>query len=139
MPDDTKHDPAMCLPVREIFARIGDKWTLVVLGTLSTRRLRFKDLHRAVGSISQRMLVVTLRSLERDGLMMRHVYPTVPPRVEYELSERGISLLATLQPIGGWVIENQAAIEASRERFDRAASADELELEPVPALMLTKT
>jgi DNA-binding HxlR family transcriptional regulator len=137
MPETTKHDPAMCLPVREIFARIGDKWTLVVLGTLSTRRLRFKDLHRAVGSISQRMLVVTLRSLERDGLMVRHVYPTVPPRVEYELSERGVSLLATLRPIGGWVIENQAAIEASREKYDREASADELELEPVA--MLTKT
>jgi DNA-binding HxlR family transcriptional regulator len=150
MPDETKHDPAMCLPVREIFARIGDKWTLVVLGTLAMKRLRFKDLHRAVGNISQRMLVVTLRNLERDGLMVRHVYPTVPPRVDYELSPRGVSLLQTLRPIGGWVIENQASIEAARERYDREAEAqaepgteEELELplpgKPAPSALLTKT
>lgn len=139
MLDDTPHDPSMCLPVREIFARIGDKWTLVVLGTLGAKRLRFKDLHRAVGNISQRMLVVTLRNLERDGLLARHVYPTVPPRVDYELSERGLSLLAALRPIGGWVVENQAAIEASREHYDRVANRDELEPELASVAMLTKT
>ena len=83
------------------------------------------------------MLLVTLRTLERDGLMVRHVYPTEPPRVEYELSSRGVSLLQTLRPIGGWVIENQSAIEASRAHYDREATAGELELAPVA--MLTKT
>jgi DNA-binding HxlR family transcriptional regulator len=80
--------------------------------------MRFKDLHRSIEGISQRMLVVTLRNLERDGLMMRMVYPSVPPRVEYEISERGRSLKATLEPVAAWVALNRNDIEESRRRFD---------------------
>jgi DNA-binding HxlR family transcriptional regulator len=115
---DVEHRPEDCRPVAQILGRVGDKWTGLLLGALGERRMRFKALHRAVGGISQRMLTVTLRNLERDGLLVRTVYPTVPPRVEYELSDRGRSLKAVLQPIGEWVKANQEAIEASRRRFD---------------------
>ncbi|MPZ39142.1 MAG: transcriptional regulator [Rhizobiales bacterium] len=110
--------PEDCEPIREILARVGDKWTAVILATLGDRRMRFKDLHRAIDRISQRMLVVTLRNLERDGLMVRTVYPTVPPRVEYELSDRGRSLRQILEPVGAWVLAHQQAIEESRRCFD---------------------
>ena len=104
--------------VREMLARLGDKWTAVLLAVLGDRCMRFKDLHRSIDGISQRMLVVTLRNLERDGLMTRMVYPTVPPRVEYEISERGRSFKETLEPIAAWVVANRQNIEASRLRFD---------------------
>ncbi|MBX9587962.1 MAG: helix-turn-helix transcriptional regulator [Hyphomonadaceae bacterium] len=75
--------------------------------------MRFNELHRSVSGISQRMLTVTLRNLERDGFLMRTVYPTVPPRVEYELSDRGRSLREVLTPLGDWVAAHEAAIAAS--------------------------
>jgi DNA-binding HxlR family transcriptional regulator len=103
---------------RELHGRLGDRWTAVLLEVLGDRCMRFKDLHRSIEGISQRMLVVTLRNLERDGLMMRMVYPSVPPRVEYEISERGRSLKATLEPVAAWVALNRNDIEESRRRFD---------------------
>jgi DNA-binding HxlR family transcriptional regulator len=103
---------------RELHARLGDRWTAALLEVLGDRCMRFKDLHRSIDGISQRMLVVTLRNLERDGLMMRMVYPSVPPRVEYEISERGRSLKATLEPVAEWVALNRNDIEESRRRFD---------------------
>lgn len=106
-----------CRKVGRILARVGDKWTILLLTALGERRMRFKELHRAVEGISQRMLTVTLRHLEQDGIITRTVYPTIPPRVEYELSERGHSLLLALRPIGTWVLENQDKIEESREHF----------------------
>lgn len=109
--DDYQH-------VREILSRVGDKWTFVILAALRERCMRFNDLHRAIDGISQRMLVVTLRHLERDGFVARTVYPTVPPRVEYELSERGRSLRDVLQPVEAWTWENLPTIEESRRRFD---------------------
>jgi DNA-binding HxlR family transcriptional regulator len=83
---------------------------------LGDRRMRFMELHRAINGISERMLTVTLRNLERDGVLIRTVYPTIPPRVEYELSERGRSLKLALAPIGNWVLENQTEIEEAHER-----------------------
>jgi len=116
-----QHLPSDCRPIGEILSRVGDKWTVLLLAVLGDGTMRFKDLHRAIGGISQRMLTVTLRNLERDGLLVRTVYPTIPPRVDYCLSERGRSLKDALAPIGQWVLEHQAGIEASRREFDAAA------------------
>ena len=116
MSDEPVHLPADCRRLGDILARVGDKWTILLLAALGERRMRFKDLHRAVGGISQRMLTVTLRNLEQDGILTRTVYPTIPPRVEYELSDRGRSLKLALAPIGTWVMENQADIELARAR-----------------------
>jgi DNA-binding HxlR family transcriptional regulator len=98
---------ANCRRVGDFLARAGDKWTILLLMALGDRRMRFGELHRAINGISQRMLAVTLRNLEHDGVLIRTVYPTIPPRVEYELSDRGRSLKLALVPIGKWVIENQ--------------------------------
>jgi DNA-binding HxlR family transcriptional regulator len=109
--------PADCRRAKDILARVSDKWTILLLMVLGDRRMRFTELHRAINGISERMLTVTLRNLEHDGILIRTVYRTIPPRVEYELSERGRSLKLALAPIGRWVIENQTEIEAARERF----------------------
>ena len=119
-----------CRRVADILARVGDKWTILVLMAIGGRRVRFGELHRAINGISQRMLTVTLRNLERDGIVTRTVYPTIPPRVEYELSERGRSFKLALAPIGKWVVGNQTDIEEARERVreqipsDRAVAPD---------------
>lgn len=115
--------PEDCETIREILARVGDKWVAVILAVLGNRRLRFKDLHRAGNGISQRMLSVSLRNLERDGLLVRTAHPVVPPHVEYELSDLGRSLREVLGPVGAWVMAHRQAIEAARERFDRARSS----------------
>lgn len=113
--------PIDCESVHEIFARIGDKWTIAIVAVLGDKRMRFKNLHRAVGGVSQRVLTACLRNLERDGLMVRTAYLTVPPRVEYELSDRGRSLRDTLEPVGAWVQAHWPGIEESRRRFDLEA------------------
>lgn len=118
MDRNSSNYPKDCIRIRETLGLIGDKWTILTLAALSDQRLRFKDLHRAVGGVSQRMLTVTLRALERDGLVVRMVYPEVPPRVEYELSKRGRSLKEALEPIGMWILANQDDIEESRQHFD---------------------
>ena len=110
-------------PIHDILARLGDKWTTAVLEELGNERMRMKELHCAIKGISQRMLIVTLRNLERDGMIMRTVHATIPPRVEYELSELGRALRGVLEPFGAWVLANQRTIEESRRRFDRAAQA----------------
>lgn len=116
-----EHSPETCKPVGEILSRFGDKWTIAVLSALGDRRMRFGELHRAIDGISQRMLTVTVRSLERDGFLSRTVHPTIPPRVEYELSDLGRSLKHALAPFGAWVSDNQEDIEASRRQFDQKA------------------
>jgi DNA-binding HxlR family transcriptional regulator len=112
------HVPEDCRAVSEVLARVGDKWTVLVVGTLGDGQKRFGELRRALGSISQRMLTLTLRGLERDGLVTRTVFPTVPPRVEYELTKLGHSLLKPVNGLGLWARENRAAIETARKRFD---------------------
>jgi DNA-binding HxlR family transcriptional regulator len=91
---------------------------------IGERRMRFGELHRAINGISQRMLTVTLRNLEHDGILIRTVYPTIPPRVEYELSDRGRSLKLALAPIGKWVMENQTDIEEAHERVREQIPGD---------------
>jgi DNA-binding HxlR family transcriptional regulator len=130
MTPESQHPLSDCHRVGDILARIGDKWTILLLMALGDQRMRFGELNRAINGISQRMLTVTLRNLEHDGILIRTVYPTIPPRVEYELSDRGRSLKLALAPIGKWVMENRADIEETRERVkeqvrgDRAVAPD---------------
>ncbi|HXP30892.1 MAG TPA: helix-turn-helix domain-containing protein [Stellaceae bacterium] len=107
----------------EVLARVGDKWTVLVVSVLGDGRKRFNEIRRALGSISQRMLTLTLRGLERDGLVTRTVFPTIPPRVEYELTKLGRSLLAPVSGLGMWARQNRSAIQEARRRFDRTADA----------------
>jgi DNA-binding HxlR family transcriptional regulator len=115
MTTEPQHLLSDCRRVGDILARVGDKWTILLLMAIGDRRMRFGELHRAIDGISQRMLTVTLRNLEHDGILIRTAYPTIPPRVEYELSDRGRSLKLALAPIGQWVMENRTGIEESRE------------------------
>jgi DNA-binding HxlR family transcriptional regulator len=109
--------------VSEVLARVGDKWTVLVVGTLGDGPKRFNEIRRALGSISQRMLTLTLRALERDGLVTRTVFPTIPPRVEYALTKLGHSLLEPVSSLGLWARQNRSAIAAARQRFDAATHA----------------
>jgi DNA-binding HxlR family transcriptional regulator len=117
------HVPEDCRAVSEVLARIGDKWTVLVVTVLGSSPKRFNEIRRGLGSISQRMLTLTLRGLERDGLATRTVYPTVPPRVEYELTKLGHSLLEPVSCLGLWARQNRAAIHEARRRFDAAGRA----------------
>jgi DNA-binding HxlR family transcriptional regulator len=108
-----------CRAVSEVLARVGDKWTVLVVSTLGDGPKRFNELRRALGSISQRMLTLTLKALERDGLVTRTVFPTIPPRVDYELTKLGHSLLAPVSALGLWARQNQPTIQDARRRFDR--------------------
>ena len=111
-------------PIRNILARLGDKWSLLVLYTLSqTERMRFGDLRRAVPDISQKMLTVTLRTLEEDGYVTRTIYPEVPPRVEYALTERAGSLLPHINALIEWALENKDSIMADRKTFKDSPGA----------------
>ncbi len=114
------NDPEDCRAVSEVLSRVGDKWTVLVVGVLGDGSKRFSEIRRALGSISQRMLTLTLRGLERDGLVTRTVTPTIPPRVDYELTGLGRSLLGPVNGIGLWARQNRAAIEQARQRFDAA-------------------
>lgn len=108
-------------PVRDVVARIGDKWSMLVLLTLGSRGcLRFSELRRVITDISQRMLTVTLRDLERDGLVLRRYYPQVPPRVEYELTPLGHSLLEPLRTLVAWASASRGQVLEARQRFDEA-------------------
>jgi DNA-binding HxlR family transcriptional regulator len=114
------HVPEDCRAVSEILARVGDKWTILVVGVLGDGPKRFNEIRRALGSISQRMLTLTLRGLERDGLVTRTVFPTIPPRVDYELTKLGRSLLEPVSGLGLWARQNRTAIQNARQRFDAA-------------------
>jgi DNA-binding HxlR family transcriptional regulator len=108
--------------LHELLGKVGDKWsilTVVVLSRSPGRRARFSGLRKQLEGISQRMLTTTLRDLERDGFVTREVFPEVPPRVEYELTPLGASLLGSLEPFVQWIIENLGVVEAARETFDK--------------------
>ena len=115
------HVPEDCRAVSEVLACVGDKWTILVVVVLGDGPKRFNEIRRSLGSISQRMLTLTLRGLERDGLATRTVYPSVPPRVEYELTRLGRSLLEPVSGLGAWARQNRAAIQEARVRFDNTA------------------
>jgi len=110
--------PADCRAISDVLARIGDIWSVLVVTRLGGAPLRFNALRRSIGGISQRMLTLTLRGLERDGLIRRTVFPTVPPRVEYALTPLGRDLLEPVSALGTWALHNQAKIARARERFD---------------------
>jgi DNA-binding HxlR family transcriptional regulator len=117
----TLHVPEDCRAVSEVLARVGDKWTVLVVGVLGGGPKRFNEIRRNLGSISQRMLTLTLRGLERDGLVTRTVHPSIPPRVDYELTKLGRSLLEPVSAMGLWARQNREAIAVARRRFDAAA------------------
>ena len=106
-------------PTREVLDRVGDKWSVLVIVLLGQRTHRFSELHRAIEGISQRMLTLTVRALERDGLVKRTVYATVPPRVDYELTELGETLLVPLGALSAWANAHRGDIQAAREEHDR--------------------
>ena len=116
------HVPEDCRGISEVLARVGDKWSVLVVSTLGDGPKRFNELRRALGSISQRMLTLTLRGLERDGLVKRTVFPTIPPRVDYELTPLGCSLLTPVTELSTWARQNRPAIEKARQRFDSAGN-----------------
>lgn len=105
---------ARCKALGAVLDRIGDKWTIMVVGALSKGPMRFNALLRLIEGISHRMLTLTLRGLEQDGLIKRTVYPTVPPKVEYQLTEVGNSLIEPLNTLSSWAEKNQPTIEAAR-------------------------
>lgn len=121
-----------CRPVVEIMTRIGDKWSVLLLMLLGNGPKRFNEMRRLIGGISQRMLTLTLRGLERDGLVSRTVFASVPPRVDYALTELGHSLRQPITALGEWAYGHRPAIEQARDCFDQR-------LEPVAADPMSQT
>lgn len=111
-------DPRVLCPVRDVLDRLGDAWSVLVILRLGDGAMRFNALKRAVGAISQRMLTVTLRSLERDGLVTRTVFPTNPPQVEYALTELGASLAGPIGALADWAVTHRDRITSERRRYD---------------------
>ena len=121
MKQSTLHQTEPCRRISDILSRIGDKWSLLVIRQLGDGPLRFSEIKRSLGSISQKMLTATLRGLERDGFVTRTVFPTVPPRVDYELTSLGHDLLDPVRELADWALHNAERIERARKRFDEAA------------------
>jgi DNA-binding HxlR family transcriptional regulator len=111
----------VCRAVNSVLARVGDKWSVLIIVLLGDGKLRFNEIKRLVDGISQRMLTLTLRGLERDGLVKRTIFPTIPPRVEYELTELGRSLRCAVVPLGKWANAHVGDIHKARETFDKNA------------------
>ena len=116
------HDPnsSDCRAVSAILSRVGDKWSVLIVSRLGAGPLRFNELKRIIGGISQRMLTLTLRNLERDGLVTRTVTPSIPPRVDYALTDLGRDLLVPVTALGDWALRHQPTIAAARAAFDEA-------------------
>jgi DNA-binding HxlR family transcriptional regulator len=107
-----------CLAVREVLNRVGDKWSVLVVSHLRDGPKRFSELRRSIEGVSQRMLTLTLRGLERDGLVTRTVEPTIPPRVDYELTPLGRTLLEPVTALAQWAQECRGAIQEAQRRYD---------------------
>jgi DNA-binding HxlR family transcriptional regulator len=112
-----------CRPVAEILSRIGDKWSVMLVMELHLGTRRFSELRRTLHGISQKMLTTSLRGLERDGFITRTIYPTVPPKVEYQLTDLGRELATPVRALGEWAVANRDRVLEARERFDRAQDA----------------
>jgi DNA-binding HxlR family transcriptional regulator len=112
------HADGSCRAVASVLARVGDKWSVLVIMLLIDGPRRFNELKRMIGGISQRMLTLTLRGLERDGLVTRTVFPTIPPRVDYELTDLGRGLAEPVRALGQWAFEHLPEIERARTGFD---------------------
>lgn len=111
------HNP-VCQTISSLLQRIGDKWSVLVVSTLGSGSRRFNELRREIPSVSQRMLTLTLRNLERDGLVSRTVTPSIPPRVDYELTPLGRSLQGPIGQLQQWALDNVGAIHAAQARYD---------------------
>ena len=120
MKPSNNHETNDCRAVGDVLARIGDKWTVYIVRLLANGPMRFNEIRRAVPAISQRMLALTLRGLERDGLVTRTVTPSIPPRVDYELTSIGLTLTEPLKAVAIWAISNRDFVESSRAKFDLA-------------------
>src|SRR6201994_2451703 len=118
-PLSNAHEGGDCRAVASVLARVGDKWSVFVIMMLDDGPKRFNELKRMIGGISQRMLTLTLRGLERDGLITRTVFPTIPPRVDYEMTDLGRGLSKPVQALGQWAFEHKQEIEIARTRFDQ--------------------
>ena len=108
----------VCRTISTLLSRIGDKWTVLVVTTLADGSKRFNELRREIPTVSQRMLTLTLRNLERDGLVSRTVTPTIPPRVDYELTELGYSLQKPITGLAQWALDNVGAIHEAQAHYD---------------------
>ena len=117
------HLDSDCRGVASILARVGDKWSVFVIMLLGDGPRRFNEIKRMIAGISQWMLTLTLRGLERDGLVTRTVFPTIPPRVDYELTDLGRGLSQPVEALGKWAYDHQTEIEDARARFDRRNDA----------------
>ena len=111
--------PSDCRAISDVLSRVGDKWSVLVVSRLGGGTRRFNELRREIGGISQRMLTLTLRGLERDGLVARKIIPTSPPGVEYDLTALGRDLLQPVSALSAWAIRNQGKIAQSRVKFDK--------------------
>ena len=114
-------DTGDCRAISGVLQRIGDKWSVLIVSRLGVRPMRFNELKREIGGISQRMLTLTLRGLERDGLITRTIFATIPPRVDYELTALGRSLLEPVMGLSEWALKNIGRIETARTKFDGAS------------------
>ena len=119
-----KHVRSECLAVREVLNRVGNKWSVLIVALLGDGTKRFSELRRMIEGISQRMLTLTLKGLERDGLITRTVYPTIPPRVDYQLTKLGRGLLVPITGLANWAGENRQKIQDAREKYDARYSKD---------------
>ncbi|MET0597300.1 MAG: helix-turn-helix domain-containing protein [Mesorhizobium sp.] len=118
MKPSLRYESEDCRAVSDILSRVGDKWTVLVVGYLSAGPMRFSELRRSIGGISQKMLTTTLRGLERDGFLTRTVFPSIPPRVDYELTPLGRELQGPVNALGEWARTNIARVNEARARFD---------------------
>jgi DNA-binding HxlR family transcriptional regulator len=122
-PSNKKEPEEECQAISEALARIGGKWIVLVVELLAAGPMRFNEIRHTIGNISQRMLTLTLRELERDGLVTRTVFPTIPPRVEYRLTKLGRTLREPLVAVAEWVRKHQPALVEARKIFDAAGLA----------------
>jgi DNA-binding HxlR family transcriptional regulator len=132
MKSRTANLPSDCRAVSEILSRVGDKWSVLVVKLLGDGPMRFNELRHRIGGISQKMLTTTLRGLERDGFATRTVTPTIPPRVDYELTELGRDLLVPVTALADWAVKNEARVQKAREVFDRS-TGEQRDRIPAPA------
>jgi len=121
LPDDV--DPGACAAFRDALDRIGSKWGIAIIAAASDGPIRFAELHRTIPGISRRMLTLTLRTLERDGLLVRTVYPTVPPQVEYTATPLAKDLFASTRALSDWAENNHEKIAAARAAYDKAENS----------------
>lgn len=117
------HNHVDCRHVKQLLTRIGGKWTVLIVTRLSAGPMRFSELKRDIGDISQKMLTSTLRDLEEDGFVRRAVTPSIPPRVDYELTDLGRDLLVPLDTLGAWAVKNKERVEDARARYREALAA----------------